>query len=472
MDRNKKLFSNSLVFMVGNLGSKLISFIMVPLYTYYLSTKQFGTVDLLLTTINLCLPIVSLSLFDAVFRFAMEKNENKAAVLSTGFFSSVILLLISLLFLPLLSFLKIPHVFIFMLILSTNVIFSMFQNFTRAIGFSKVFALSGIVNTIAFASLNIFLLVWLHAGVQGYLLSYLIGIVISIFFLIFRMKLWRYINFNKYSKFLAKRMLKYSIPLIPNSLAWWLTNDSSKFFILAFVGISGNGFFAVANKIPTIINMFFGVFVQAWQISAVDEFTSEDNSEYYSTIFNKLQEFLFLLTGILILFIKPLVQFLFSSAYSDSWKYVPLLLLAVTFANLSSFLGTVYLAAKKTVGVFTTTVFGMLVNVVLSGILTPLVGINGTETGMTCGFLLVIVLRILGVKRFVTIKVSWYRLILSILATLLMFGGVYGKNQLLFKIFLWGGMIGLLIINREFLFDVKTFLKYLIKICCGLRKGK
>ena len=463
MNRNKKLLKNSLIFVIGNLGSKLISFIMVPLYTYYLSTEQFGTVDLLMTTINLCLPIVSLSLFDAVFRMTMDRNNDKSVILTTGFITSICLLIFSLLFFPVLHFFKVPNLILFFLILFCTVIFTMFQNFVRAIGYSKVFAVSGIINTFSFAILNIVMLVVFNKGVYGYLLSYLIAIIISSAFLVFKVKLMRMINFRSYSFSMAKIMLKYSIPLIPNSLAWWLTNDASKFFILGFVGVSGNGIFAVANKIPTILNVFFTVFTQAWQISAVDEYRSSDNSAFYSDVFNKLQQFLFILVAVLILIIRPLTSMLFSASYYSAWKYIPFLLLSVVFSDLSAFLGTVYLASKKTTGIFTTTIFGMIINLVLNAVLTPNIGIYGTCFGMMLGFLAVVLLRLSSVKKYVYISMNWRNFIFSILSISIMTLGLFIDNYFAGFIIIIFGFCLNIIVNVSIIKLMVTTIKKFVR---------
>ena len=85
-EKYHKLFNNSLLFTIGNLGSKLITFIMLPLYTYKMSTSEFGVTDLAQTTITLLLPIIYLSIFDAVLRFGLDKDSDEQAILINAFF--------------------------------------------------------------------------------------------------------------------------------------------------------------------------------------------------------------------------------------------------------------------------------------------------------------------------------------------------------------------------------------------------
>ncbi|CAM3167242.1 oligosaccharide flippase family protein [Pediococcus acidilactici] len=464
MNRTKKLFSNSIIFVIGNMGSKLISFLMVPLYTFYLSTGQFGTVDLILTTVNLCLPLVSFSLYDAVFRFIMDKNSNRSKVLATAFFSTVILSIISGCVINFIGFLQKDYLLIFSLILTVTAIFTMFQNFVKAMGDSKTFAFSGILNTLIFACLNVIFLIFLKLGVLGYLISYFLGVSMATLYLLIRERLWNFLSFKNFSIVELKEMLRYSLPLIPNSLAWWFTNDASKFFILMFVGISGNGLFAVANKLPSIVNMFFNVFTQAWQISAVDEFKSNDKAEYFTKVLKYLVGIQVILIAAFLVILRPFVRILFSEQYFDAWKYVPLMLLSVLFANASAFLGTMYLAAKRTAGVFTTTVVGMIVNVLTSWLLTAKLGIFGTCTGVLLGFIIVFGIRIIDVKKFVNVKVEWLNFILSI-------GLILSMNVVLFISNVWirYAIVGMLflaiLILQSFIFkDIKNLMhKYILK---------
>ncbi|MDN6967828.1 lipopolysaccharide biosynthesis protein [Oenococcus sp. UCMA 17063] len=447
-NRYKKLVSNSLVFAIGNLGSKLIGFLLVPLYTYVLTTSQYGTVDVLTTTVSVFLPISSLSIFDAVFRFIMDKNENKKSVFTNGLLVTIYSAALMIIAYPILLFFKVPLVLPFLIILFLNVLLSILQNFTRGIGFVKIFALTGIVNAIVLGLSNILFLVIFKLGIPGYLFSIIFSLLCSIIFISLSTRIWKFIDLRYTSFKEIKRFLKYSIPLIPNSLSWWLTNDASRFFILFFVGVSGNGLFAVSNKIPTILSVFFSIFAQAWQISAVSEFDKDDASEFYSKVFNLLISFSFILISLFILFVKPFMQIYVSSKFFQSWEYVPVLLLAATFSNFSAFLGTTYLAAKRTSGIFSTTVFGMIINVIACWLLIPIIGVHGAGIGGSLGFLTVTILRYFQTKRFLTITIDWKKSISSFVLILFMTGVLlmhapfsYSLNSI--------AMILILIVNRQ-----------------------
>ncbi|MCE2197920.1 hypothetical protein GPX82_02235 [Streptococcus thermophilus] len=75
MNKYKKLLSNSLVFTIGNLVSKLLVFLLVPLYTYAMTPQEYGMADLYQTTASILLPLITMNIFDATLRFAMEKSQ-------------------------------------------------------------------------------------------------------------------------------------------------------------------------------------------------------------------------------------------------------------------------------------------------------------------------------------------------------------------------------------------------------------
>ncbi len=441
-NKYKKLVGNSLVFAVGNLGSRLISFLLVPLYTYVLTTAQYGSVDVLMTTVSVFLPIASLSVFDAVFRFSMDKSESKKAVLTNGLLVTLYSAALMLLIYFVLRFFKIPFILPFLIILFLNVLFSILQNFVRGIGLVRIFALAGIVNAATLGLANILFLVIFKFGVSGYFFSIAFSLICSIVFISARARIWTFLDWNLISVKEIRRFLRYSVPLIPNSLSWWFTNDASRFFILFFVGVSGNGLFAVSNKIPTILSVFFSIFSQAWQISAVSEFNSKDASNFYSKVFNLLISFSFILVGLFVLFDQPFMHVYVSNKFFQSWEYVPALLLAATFSNFSAFLGTTYLAAKKTSGIFVTTIFGMIINITACAILIPVIGVHGAGIGGTLGFLVVTILRYFQTKKFLIINVNWKAATLS-------FGLVLG-------------MTGALIAQVSFTYVINTVLMILL----------
>lgn len=408
MNRYQKLLSNTIIFTIGNLGSKLMQFIMVPLYSYTLTTDEFGKTDIITTVVSLLAPIISLEMFDAVFRFAMDKNTNKKQVFGTGFIATLICSLIVITVSTLLKLLFGFHYWILgSSILIATVFYSLISNYIRALGHSKVFAIAGMVNTFFMASLNIALLVWLKLGISGYLWSMLVGtIAATLFILICVPKLWSQMSPKYFNLVIFRKMLVYGLPLIPNSLAWWMNSASDRLFILSMVGFSANGIYAMANKIPNFMTMVTNIFFQSWQISAVEEYNSKDAEQFISRIFSIFMYIMLIGSVGILMFIKPLFKVMINSSYFIGWELTPFILLALVYSSLSGFLGTIYTATKRTGPIFVTTVIGAIVNVIFSIILIKYLGILGAALANVISFMVVMIIRYHDLRREQKISVN------------------------------------------------------------------
>lgn len=464
MNKYKKLLNNSVIFAVGSLGSKLIAILLVPLYTYALSTSQYGTVDLITTTVNMLLPIVSLSVFDAVLRFAIDKNEDSRIILSNAFLITVVGAMIMFLIFLILPIFKVKNVniwFIFVLLIS-QAAQSMFSEFARASNHIRVFAFNGILGALITAIFNILFLFILKLGILGYLLSLILSAVGSIIYLFCRLRIFYIINLKYIDLLTIKRLLVYSIPLIPNALAWWATNASNRFFILYFVGVSANGLFAVANKIPSLLNMLNSIFFQSWQLSAIEEYDSIDKSNFYTKVFYHYSQLMFIGGSGLLLVLKPFMSVFVSNSFFNSWMLIPLLTLSVIYSCFSSFLGTNYIAAKKTFGIMLTTILGAILNIVFCLIFIPLIGPNGAGLASAISFFVIWIYRLIDTRRFVIIKLNMLNLLLNHLIYFIQVFILFNLNKNLIvttltELFLF---LGILMVNKSLLQNMyNTYLR-------------
>lgn len=460
MNAYKKLIKNSGIFAIANMGSKLISILLVPYYTYVLTTEQYGRIDMLTTSISLILPIITASIFDATLRFATKSEYDEKSIFSSSILVVILGNMIFLLLYPLIKRISLVKDFevLFYLILIMQSCNTLCAQFSRGIGRIKQFALNGVIYTVITVVLNIFLLSKFNMGIQGYLISIIIGYTICNIYLIISIKLWEYISYKAYDKNLVKEMLKYSIPLIPNTLMWWVMNASDRYAIAFFMGVSANGIYAIANKIPTVLNVLYSIFSQAWQLSAIEESESRSKSKFYTDVFNVFSVLMILATSIIIVFVRPLVESILSVGYINVWRYVPLLLLAVVFTSYSSFLGTNYIAMKDTRGVFITSLIGAILNIILNLILIPRMGLNGAALATMVSFFIVWIIRIYDTRKFVTIKMNLKSLFLSLFIIFSQIDVlyIYDKYYIIVEI---GLLVLLLLVNKNiFKFIIKNII--------------
>lgn len=460
----KKLFGNSIIFAIGNLGSKLMQFIMVPIYSYTLTTTEFGKVDVITSLIALLLPIVCFDIFDAAFRFALDKNENKIKILSSSLMlsivSSIFVLIVSVILSKFIKNYPVMYAGIFLIV---SIFYSLISNFARAIGFVKEYAISGIINTLGMGICNILLLVVFHTGMNGYMLSLILGQFITIIYLLISTSIKRMIILKSVDFHKLNDMLKYSLPLIPNTLAWWLNSTSDRFFIIGMIGASANGIYAMASKIPSFMSTFTSIFYQSWQISVVEEFDKKNSKDFINSVFEGFVSLLFLTSFLLIGFIRPIFKLIINNSYYEGWTLGPLLFLAVIYTSIASFLGTVYTASKKTTRVLITTIYGAILNVLLTVVLIKVIGIYGAAIANSVSFFVVSLLRYRDIYKAGKLGISFKNIIiLHILFFIESFLLFYIYNDWIM------GSIGIAIVIIQLLLD-KILRKMLFSIIKGIK---
>lgn len=282
--KNKSLIKNIGLFTIGSFGSKILSFLLVPLYTAVLTTTEYGSVDLITSTASLLTPILLLSIFDATLRFGMDSNYKKEDVLSTSINVAVkgfIVLIIGVLVVYITQIIKISGVYLVFLCVYffLGAISQIFNLYLRAKNQAAIIAFGGIICTFITCISNILFLLVFKYGILGYMISNIIGVSLQNLFQLVAAEIYKDIKLRDYND-LSKPMIRYSLPLITNSISWWVNNASDRYILTFIKGIAENGIYSVSYKIPTILTMFQGIFYNAWSISAIAEFDNKDKDGF------------------------------------------------------------------------------------------------------------------------------------------------------------------------------------------------
>lgn len=393
----KNLLKDSFIFAVGSFGSKVIVFFLIPYYTFYISKDDFGTYDLINTSVNLVFPIITLAIYESTLRFNLEENIDKSSILSNSIFifviGSIFTLAASTLSIIIFNLNIMISISTCLLIL-LNAFQKILVQYIRGIKKVKLFVINGVIISILTSLMSILLVGVLKLELKGILYASMISIFISNIYLLKFSNLYKMIQVSKIDFSMLKNMLKYSIPLIPNTLSLWITSSSNRFFILFFLGSSSNGLFAVAYKFAAIMTLINSFFFQAWQIVASEQYTSKNRNEIYENVFKYFSFIMITAGSLLIIIVKPLFEMVTDDAYSSAWKLVPYLIVGSIISGFSSFVGTNYSAAKNTVGVFKTTIIGAIINTILCIILIPINGLYGVCISFALSYFVIFVVRI------------------------------------------------------------------------------
>lgn len=423
MNQWNKLKKNIFLIGIGSIGSKLIVFLMLPLYTSTLSSKEYGVSDLILVTINLLTPILTLVINEATLRFALDKELEKNQVFTIGLSINIIGGIFLFILVPLLNFLPPLSLYrkYFILYYFSYVFYNFISNFMIGIGKISMYTILNIFQTLLLTVGNIVVLIFLKLGIKGYLLVFIFSYFISIILLFLIGKGYKYIiSPLKIKKSILKEMLKYSTPMIPNTLSWWVNNSVDKYLITLICGVGVNGIYSIAYKIPTILSIFISIFMSAWRLSAVDNFGSQESQNFYNEVYRKLESFIIMITAGVILINKILAKILYINEFYSAWKYVPILILAFAFHGLSEFFGSIYTSAKKTTMLFYSSLSGAIINIILNLILIPIYSGIGAAIATLISHLLILVIRVLHSKKFISIKIDYKNSILLLLLLLLL----------------------------------------------------
>lgn len=418
MEKSKYLLKNIGILIISNFSSKILVFLLVPLYTNVLSTTEYGSYDLAISTVTLLFPIFSLNIVDSVMRFSMEINSDKKKIVSIGIqyvLISILLFAITMYVLDITNiFLEIKGYEIYILLYYISYAYNQFLiQFVKGLERVVELGIAGVISTSITIFLNLLFLLVFRWGIIGFFFANILAQFFSAFYLMVRVRLWDYICCIQRDKVLKKEMLAYSIPLISTLLGWWINSTADKYIVTIILGVSANGLLAVSYKIPQIINTLQGIFVQAWQISAIKEYGDKNTAFFYGKTFSVINLLMCLACSLLILFTRPLATVLYAKEFYAAWQYVPFLLIANVLNCAAGLLGPILSAQKKSKAMMWSALIGAGVNIILNMVLIKIWGLQGATIATAISSFIIYLIRKKAVaneihmKNYVKVFLTW-----------------------------------------------------------------
>ncbi|HEX3047255.1 MAG TPA: polysaccharide biosynthesis C-terminal domain-containing protein [Bacillota bacterium] len=454
MSKEKNLFKNIVIYAIGNFSSKFLSFILLPFYTFYLSTNDYGYFDLITTSLMLITPLVTFQIFDGLYRYLLTANDEteKAQIISN---SLVIvfrnLIIFNLIYLAATFLVDFQYKYLILLQLDASIIANLWMQIARGLRNNVKYSMAGILMTAVVLGGNLIFIIFFKFRVNGLIISNILAALMVMVFLESSLKIRNFIHFKQRERHFLKELTSYSFPLVPNALSWWFMNVSDRYLLNYFKGIEANGIYAVANKFPSIIILVNSIFNMAWQESAISEYNSRDRDQFYTKTFNRIFRLEFTVIFVLLAFTRLIMSYMVNSKFSSAWLYIPFLYFGAVFSTFSTFYGTGYQSSKETKGAFYTTAYGALLNLGINLILTPYIGIQGASLATMLAFLVVWLIRIHQTKKYFTIRIDRVNLIILPLIALI-FTWLYYQNYPYTQPLLMSASIILFIVfNRELL---------------------
>lgn len=407
MSNLNRFLKTSGIYFVGNVLSKVIAFLLIPLYTRVLSPSEFGEYDLVITMVSFFVPVLFLQIWDAMFRFSFDEDKisGKYGVISNSYFTFFISILIYIM-----SFYLVFQLIYFeysLLIFFYGLLIAFQYQYTfvaRVFLKNKLFVVSGLINSLVSAGVNILLILILGMGIESLYIAAIVGCLAQILIIEFSLSPLKYFNKNFIDKEKIVEMLKFSIPLCIATLSYWLLSGYAKIVIIKDLGSYENGLFAIASRFSFFISMLISVFQFAWNEMAYIIAKNGDRAQKYEMSIIYIFQFITIGGAILMLIVKMIYPVLIDSNYSESLMIIPLTLIGVVFNSFAGFIGTIFLAEKHTKPILYTTFIGAILNIFTLHIFTPIWGLQGAIGALCLSFFILAITRVYMISRLLSLK--------------------------------------------------------------------
>ncbi len=441
------LAKDVIIFTVGTVLAKAVQFFLMPLYTTYMSTEAYGVAELTNNFSALLFPIVTLCIYEAAFRFAVEPNFDEEKLAASVFKVMVVSSCIGFLAAFAINYIfHYQYTFLLCFILYSYSIRMCLASYARGKGQSVTFALSGVIDALALSIFNILFLVKIEGGVEGYLFSIGLADCCATIYLLVSSKFYKALNIKsiKNTKKYLNVLLRYSVPLIFYNILYWITTISGRYILLLFTDSSTAGLFVSATKISSIINMIQQAVYSAFQLNASIAYTDEDCELYYSKIINLFISLYCSFGCVVICMTNLIATFTLKNDFFSARIYLPIIMLSALFNCISSLIGAMYSAYKKTERVTRVGLIGVSINIVLGFLLTPGFKIWGVCIASTVSYLFQVIYKVYDVSSFCTIK--------------------YEKKSITFNILIIVAEVAVMLLNFQYNMLVAAALSLLLLI--------
>jgi O-antigen/teichoic acid export membrane protein len=393
---------------------------MLPIYTVYISPVDYGKYDFYSTCVTFLASVLFLDIWNGIMRFMFDysANETKEEViyngtciflLSCGFFSLVALLMG--------VFRDIPYlwwIYLYGILMNVQNICSYI---VRTLGDNRLYVKAGMISSAAIAVINYIMLKYLAFDYSAIFIASCIGFTINAMILNCRIHYLDIMRKKLYNSIIFNEILKFSLPLCVNSVAYWLITGYNRVVISQKLSFYDNGLYAVATKFTVGITLFTMCFQLAWQEMSYLHASKERSKAdlFYSNAINCYITLLGIGACLLVPIVYLVYPILVADAYNESKILVPLAILGTCASALSAFLGNIFGAIKETQYLFITLVISSVINLVLLHTMIPIYATQAVNIALLGAFFVNCLLRAKLLNKYITVNVKCKEAIMLIL---------------------------------------------------------
>ncbi len=390
---SKRVLSNSIIYTICGLLQKCFSFFLLPVYTAYLTTEDYGITSLSSSFIMTMSFIVSLSLFNSIMRFYVVYKHD--CTILRRFYGTVsnFILLSSIFWFILLTIFRVqlshfvfsdidyyPILAVTLLSLTFNCQHTVYTYILRSEQRALKASLLDIIYFLFSVAISVYFVVGLNLGALGVILTSCI--TNFLYMLYFFVDVYASKKMSFCLDFLIlKDALSYSIPLIPHNLASQIAQLVSKVLISGANSLGDLGLFSVASQFGIIADTIQTYIHQAYQPWLFEKLDSWETGS--KIIIRKVSNLLCAFIGLFFigvaLFSQDYIVFFVDKGYLTSWRYVPLIVSVYAIKTMYYFyISVIFYDKLATKVLFIATISGSIINILLSAVFIPLWSVNGS----------------------------------------------------------------------------------------------
>ena len=470
MSEKSRLIKNTGLIAIGNFGAKMVSFLLLPLYTSILTTEEYGTYDFIVAVSAFLAPIATMSMQEAMFRFIIDsgnKGEEFKKIITNSL--SIVTAGILVLGVALLGtgvILGLENCQYIWLYISAGALYSFSNNILRGLGEIKKYAIVSSAKNIMQLMINVLVVAVFRWGMTGLLFSMCVSEIIAFVVVAIEVRIWREINLKYISSSTIKPMLKYSLPLIPNALCAQIINMSDRLVISGFMGASANGIYSVSYKFPNMIETVYHYFYTAWSESASRVFAKgkEKAEEYYQSLHKTISDMMFSVIILMIAGMPIMFRIFVRGDYIKGFDYIWILLLAMYFDCLAKFYSGLFTALKKTDVMAVSTLIAAIINLVVNIALIKFIGLYAAAGSTLLADMVLVFIRKIKLKEYIELKSDYRAIVIKgvIAVAVIMLSSYDNWLRIGASIIIAGGYT--LIVNKSIIMSVcGAFSKKILK---------
>ena len=464
MSRATSLLKNTIIITIGKVSTQIVTFFLLPLYTSILSTTEYGSVDLLNTLVSLLLPIVTFQVEQAVFRNLIDNRTNeilKRKIISTAIFSVALQCIIyTAIFYAISPFIQNEYKYF----LATNVIAYIFSSLTqqisRGLGKNTNFAIGSFLSAFSTIIFNVLFLLVFKLGAYGMLMANMLGQIICFIYNLFTLKLYKYISISEFKKVILLKLWKYSLPLVPNAISWWVFGASDRVIVSAILGVAQNGILSASHKFAGVYITLYNIFNLSWTEMVSLHIKDEDSKEFLNKTTNSVLK-IFIAFGIGIIACMPFVYpIMINVNYWEGYYQVPIMMIASIFNVFVGLISTIYVAEKNTKAIANTSIISAIINIVVHLMLIKFIGLFAASISTLVAYFIMSIYRLHDLrKRYFDINIDKKIIIITIIVLIPILFAYYCQNYILQILGLLIAILYAFFINRN---NLKIILNMII----------